>query len=151
MSFVHVYSATIQTGGGGRRGAGKGRESEREKERGGGSGDTVTCRRTHMVLQQRIPDHQDSQTPNTLAHVFFPNTTPPPVVLFYFRILAPAAQCWGRTWAGKAAPWLGRTETPPAEGKRGKNKSTTLRRFLILKKSSAREYTRFLSEFTSLV
>lgn len=32
LSFVHVYSATIQMGGGGRRGAGKGRESEREKE-----------------------------------------------------------------------------------------------------------------------
>lgn len=50
----------------------------------------------------------------------------------------------GRTWAGEAAPWLGRTETP-AEGRRGKSKWTTSRRYSILKKSSAREYTRLRS------
>lgn len=40
MSFVHVYSATIQTGGGGRRGAVKGervRERKRRRKRGHGN------------------------------------------------------------------------------------------------------------------
>lgn len=58
-------------------------------------------------------------------------------VLFLFlpSFLQPSV---GRTRAGKAAPWLGRTATP-AEERRGKNKSTTSRKSLILRKSSARE------------
>lgn len=115
---------------------GKGRESGRN--RGGGSRDAVTCRRAHMVLQQRSADHQDLRTSDAPCGSL-PSRTPPSYFPSHPSSRSPVS---GRTRAGTAAPWLGRTETPPAEGRRGKNKSTTSRRFLILKKSSAREYTR---------
>lgn len=138
--YVFVtMTAAVQTAGGE-----EGEEGERQEEEEGGGRDTVTCRRTHMVLPQRSADHRGS--PNlslslTSFILLFQKKIP-----FLFSFFLPASLLLpqpivGRTWAGKAAPWLGRTETP-AEERRGKNKSTTSRRFLILKKSSAREYTR---------
>lgn len=133
-----------------RRGGGgeEGEEGKRQEEEEGGSRDTVTCRRTHMVLPQRSADHRGS--PNLLLSLklhsfffFFFKKKTFSVFIFFFlpaSFLLPQPIV-GRTWVGKAAPWPGRTETP-AEERRGKNKSTTSRRFLILKKSSAREYTR---------
>lgn len=59
---------------------------------------------------------------------------------FFFASLPRAARSRpdSRRLAGETASWLGRTETPAA-ARRGRNRSTTSRRSLILKKSSERE------------
>lgn len=128
----------------GRRGGGGGGS---ERRRGGGR------RQGHGNLQEdsrgpaaaeRTPNLSLPAQPN-FSFLFLQKILPSFYFIYFFlpphsaSFLLPQPSV-GRTWAGKAAPWLGRTETP-AEERRGRNKSTTSRRFLILKKSSAREYT----------
>lgn len=90
--FVLVtMTAAVQTAGGGEE-----EEGERLEEVEGGSRDTVTCKRTHMVLQQRRADHRDS--PNLLhsfkLHCSFKKRFPIYFLFFSSRILPPpAAHC----------------------------------------------------------
>lgn len=91
--YVFVtMTAAVQTAGGE-----EGEEGERQEEEEGGGRDTVTCRRTHMVLPQRSADHRGS--PNlslSLTSFILLFQKKNSVFIFFFspRILAPpAAHC----------------------------------------------------------
>lgn len=124
-----------------RGGGGGGRETRRGGGRRQGHGNLQEDSHGPAAAERRPPGLAKPLTLSHKLHSSFAKKNS--VFIFFFlpaSLLLPQPIV-GRTWAGKAAPWLGRTETP-AEERRGKNKSTTSRRFLILKKSSAREYTR---------
>lgn len=57
--IILLFLAAVQPAGGGERGGGEGR---RRREEGGGR-ETVTCRRTHMVLLRRNTDYRDQSDP----------------------------------------------------------------------------------------
>lgn len=136
LCVVVMLTATVQTAEGGRRerkrrGGGRqlGHGNLREDSRGPGAAelkspgfsDPPYCFSPAILFKQKLNIQ--------FRFIFF---SVPASFLLPLPIVA-------RTWAGKTAPWLGRTETWAGE-RRGKNKWTTLRKSLFLKKSSEREY-----------